>query len=508
LPNSQALDLANTPVSEIKALGALKRLRFLNLYGTTIKAESLAILVGRHLEGLQLPESACTDTGLRWWLAALSPEALRQLDLCSWRVTDAVLGKLAELPHLRRLSLANTQITDAGLSSLSSLKELSYLNLYKTQITDKALPFLSTLPQLRGLNLSQTQVTDRGLKMLAARRLHYLRLPAAARTDLGLHFWLAAWVPEETERLTFYGRPSPDEPEREYWQITDRALKELGQQNHLRRLTLIECPQVTDAGLRHLVQASGLEELSLYQVEITDKGLKYLKALKQLRRLVLEDVPITGSGLAGLEGMRLWELYIPHHLCIERNLKPYLAALAREIISLNLGDWHLTAEGLQALTSWKHLRGLTVGGQGITDQALAVLSSSLPQLEELSLLAPEITDAGLGFLPKLRHLRRLVLREVRIRGAGLSQLAALPRLEALDLYGSAVRDQDLPVLLRMPHIQNWGLRGTKITDEGLKVLARLRSLRWLDLRGCKGVSAAGVQVLQTALPETTIMGPE
>lgn len=70
------------------------------------------------------------------------------LDLGETQVTDQVLTKLKDFPHVTVLKLSHTQINGANLESLKSLKNLKSLYLNGTSITQTDLEKLDQLPLL------------------------------------------------------------------------------------------------------------------------------------------------------------------------------------------------------------------------------------------------------------------------------------------------------------------------------------------------------------------------
>lgn len=85
--------------------------------------------------------------------------------------------------------------------------------------------------------------------------------------------------------------------------ITDAALKELSTFPNLTSLHIINCPGVTDEGLKHLEPLTKLRRLDLRGSSITDQGLARLSNLKELRELSLLRTSVTDGGLVHLENL-------------------------------------------------------------------------------------------------------------------------------------------------------------------------------------------------------------
>lgn len=58
---------------------------------------------------------------------------------------------------------------------------------------------------------------------------------------------------------------------------------------------------VDDAGLRHLSELTGLDELDLEGTRITDRGLEHLKCMQNLKRLILVGTGVSENGKESLQ---------------------------------------------------------------------------------------------------------------------------------------------------------------------------------------------------------------
>lgn len=174
----------------LRALGRLKRLRVLNLYGVCdFSAEDLRPLV-------QLPElrelclrgiAARGDT-----MPVVSQlSGLRALDFGADKtVNDEWLACLKNLASLERLNLASTSVTDLGVQRLAGLRHLRELDLSALPITDAGLQNLAELEKLRRLDLSDTKITAKSVAVLASMRgLREIRI------------WSASFSPEAVATL-------------------------------------------------------------------------------------------------------------------------------------------------------------------------------------------------------------------------------------------------------------------------------------------------------------------
>ncbi len=105
----------------------------------------------------------------------------------------------------------------------------------------------------------------------------------------------------------------------------------------------------------------------------------------------------------------------------------------------------------------------------------------LPQLRELRLWTPGVTDAGLAQLAQLSDLELLDLEGTSVQGSGLTALKGLRQLRQLTM-GPLARDSDLAVLAQLPQVEELDLRPCRaLTDACVAVLAQQTQLRsvWL-----------------------------
>jgi RNA polymerase sigma factor (sigma-70 family) len=133
--------------ADLKEIGLLPKLRFLNITGTRITNDGLAPLEAmKELRILKLQECKLSDEGLAH-LAGLTE--LTKLYLSKTLITDAGLARLAGLKNLECLFLDRTGITDAGLDHLVELKNLTVLGVQGTRVSNKGVAKLAkALPRL------------------------------------------------------------------------------------------------------------------------------------------------------------------------------------------------------------------------------------------------------------------------------------------------------------------------------------------------------------------------
>jgi hypothetical protein len=104
------------------------------------------------------------------------------------------------------------------------------------------------------------------------------------------------------------------------------------------------------------------------------------------------------------------------------------------------------------------------------DAQLAALAAIAPQILWLDVSGTQITDAGLAAVEKLPHLTRLHLNRTAITDAGVAHLARLSRLEYLNLYGTKITDAGLTSLSGLASLRALYVWQTGVTPQGIDQL--------------------------------------
>lgn len=162
------------------------------------------------------------------------------------------------------------------------------------------------------------------------------------------------------------------------------------------------------------------------------------------------------------------------------------------------GSAAITLDEIESLARLRHLSVLGMGVTTFGDDHAKVLSKS-KSIEGLLLNETEISDEGLAHIAgTMPQLNLLGLKRSQITGKGLSHLRKMPNLEQLWLQDSSITDADLS-----------GLRGTNgliqltvghgITDEGIREIVQLKSLERVSFT-LSSVTDAGIDLLIAGLP--------
>jgi Leucine-rich repeat (LRR) protein len=178
LSELREIDLTETPLDILDLAGDMPRLRVLDLQNTGLLDEDLASL--SRFEGLRKLELDSNETIRGSGLVELSK--LRDLLILrlAYTKTSGRLPGLEKLTKLRELDLTGTMVNDKSLKAVSSLQNLEILDLEATKITDAGMIHLKKLKNLKELTVNYTSIGDRGIK--AAAKMPSLKILSAFAT--------------------------------------------------------------------------------------------------------------------------------------------------------------------------------------------------------------------------------------------------------------------------------------------------------------------------------------
>ncbi len=263
--------------------------------------------------------------------------------------------------------------------------------------------------------------------------------------------------------------------------VTDEWLRGLLGCSTLKRLSLSNCA-ITNAGLLHLKELKGLEELNLTLTPVSDEGLAHLAGLTSLRVIGLASTQCTGAGFKHLRALRALENLNFH-------FTPFDDAGLREVAAVGISGrlWfahtRFTDAGAAALSGLKELRTCGLGSkvEGSSGEAVVHLKG-LPRLTELTLMDNQADAVGIG------------------------HAAAIGTITKLDVsYAPLADDACLQKVSEMPKLEEFSIGGsTQITREGLLALAKIKSLKVIKLGKMKNVAPADVDALRKLRPDVEI----
>ncbi|MFM8469933.1 MAG: hypothetical protein ACKODH_08185 [Limisphaerales bacterium] len=248
-------DCSKLGAAEFKAIGELKSLKSLTLYGSCkgLTDETLA-----HFAGLTALEELGTD-GIQ--------------------VTDAGLKHLANLPNLRSASFFHIAFPDkgftgAGFAAFKTSPKLERLTVAGTPFNDKGMAAVAELTQLKEFRTWHTYQTQAGNEQL-------VKLTGLRSLMLGQR--LRQWN----------GKPNP-------LSIDDATLATLAKLKSLETLSLDEV-RLTHAALVQLKALPNLKKLILQRADIPEADIAKLRA--ELSGVTVDYKLMTEEERKKLEGM-------------------------------------------------------------------------------------------------------------------------------------------------------------------------------------------------------------
>jgi Leucine-rich repeat (LRR) protein len=224
--------------------------------------------------------------------------ALESLNIISTRFNDDWIAPIGQLTNLKKLNFTNNgKLTDAGMEKLAGLTNLESFNFVGTAITGRAYAKCTGWTKLTRVSHRGSSIDDEGLKLLCEHlpNLESISLAHAKFTDagapslakltklksleLGAHATSAALknllgLPLEALQLG-EGFSGPD---------SIAAIKPIAT---LRRLTLTDCKQLDDAGLKLAADLKQLQQIEFGSLELPDERLPQLQAFSFLKELKL-----------------------------------------------------------------------------------------------------------------------------------------------------------------------------------------------------------------------------
>jgi len=209
------------------------------------------------------------------WIAPIGQlTTLKKLSFTNnGKLTDAGMEKLAGLTNLESFSFVGTAITGRAYAKCTGWTKLTHVSHRGSSIDDEGLKELCDhLPNVEGLSLAHAKFTDAGAPNLA-------KLKKLKSVELGAHATAAALknlvgLPLEYLQLG-EGFTGPD------------SIAAIQPISTMKRLTLTNCKDLDDAGLKLVAGLKQLEQLELSALELPDERLPQLQAFAFLKELKL-----------------------------------------------------------------------------------------------------------------------------------------------------------------------------------------------------------------------------
>jgi Leucine-rich repeat (LRR) protein len=260
--------------------------------------------------------------------------------------------------------------------------------------------------------------------------------------------------------------------------------------------------QVSEAALEMLADLNSLVSVTLLNTRISRHGVDQLKASLPNCQIDWSDPNRTGAEMVLALG---GSVVIGTPGKVGRPIKPgepfppeffQLRQIELRDAKKPLGELPATLARL-AFAKFDRLQSIDLSGTPLSEIGFL---APIHGLQDLNLARTGIGEKDLAGLPKLK---RLVLDGIDIHGPGLEILAKQPELTDLSLGCPSITDLLVKKVAELKRLKRLSLVGADLSDVGIRHLEGLTNLTDLDLRQTK-VTKDGVSVLQKALPQCRI----
>lgn len=258
--------------------------------------------------------------------------------------------------------------------------------------------------------------------------------------------------------------------------ITNDHLKTvLTRYSKIQKLSLINCPQLSNKCGKHINELKELTDLEIIQCDVTSGLSKTLMPsfMEKLERVQFSYVPVHEKLFSSYQPLQhLKELDLSNNTTITDKIIKVLELNMPNIETLNLSSSSISEpviEGLVNIRSLKRLslsfltrisgkayaslakldpttnkpllnklKRLNISGTSITNDSLKQISKTMTHLKELNLgWCPEITDKGTLYFPMLKRLEILTLEYTLIDMGTFNAFEKMKSLKHISLLGCA-----------------------------------------------------------------------
>lgn len=242
---------------------------------------------------------------------------LESLNVISTKLNDDWITPIGKLVNLKSLKLTNNgKLSDAGMEKLAGLKNLETFSFVGTQITGRAYARCEDWTKVTKVSHRGSSIDDEGLQQLCDHlpNLESISLAHAKFTDAGAAHLAKLAKLKGLEIGTRNATPATlkhlTNLPLEYLQLGEgfegpESIVIIRAIPTLRRLTLTNAKDLTDADLKLVAELTQLEHLELGKIELSDERLPALQGFAFLKsmRIVPGKTPFSPGTEAKIKAL-------------------------------------------------------------------------------------------------------------------------------------------------------------------------------------------------------------
>jgi eukaryotic-like serine/threonine-protein kinase len=171
---------------------------------------------------------------------------------------------------------------------------------------------------------------------------------------------------------------------------------------------------------------------------------------------------------------------------------------------LNFENCHnFTAASIPYLHKFKNLKTFD-GAYGPFDGEMLRQADCWDSLEDFNLAKLEKPQALVSILPRLKHLRKLTLKDTDLRTVDFQTIASLSNLYYLCLDDRKMTRANLQILSTMPNLQELELMAAGVDSSYIDILSRFKGLKKLWFQDKYGRQSEEFKKLKKGLPRLDV----
>ncbi len=211
---------------------------------------------------------------------------------------------------------------------------------------------------------------------------------------------------------------------------------------------------------------------------------------------------ITGDGFALLKGHGVSNITIVDTKLDTKSMEAL--STIEGMVELEIKNY-CTDEILKGLRGPQSLRVLSIKEAKISDEAVKIIATNLPQVTYLSLTGDKrITDGCIKYLKLLPKIHAVHVSDTKVTHKGLIEIINDIKPDKLSLAGLKITDDFVKEHLNKPELNMLNVSFNPITDKSLEVFEKMPKLGSLNIRDCPNISPLAIARLKSARPRMDV----